>query len=115
MCMNRTFLSMFIATSLAGAAAWTRHGFIESETLAPLCLEAVAPWWCAVRATLEAVEQSPLLAVVALAISMAALRRQRHAGLGIGLGGIALAFGNLGCGGPAVVIGVLALVRQQPR
>lgn len=105
-------LPVLIAVTLAGAAAWTRHGFIESESLAPLCLEAAAPWWCMVRAVLETVGRSPVLAGLALASSLVALRWRRLAGLGMSLGGIALAFGNLGFGGPAIVLGLLAQVRR---
>ena len=106
------FLPLIIAAALAGAAAWTRHGFIESETLAPLCLEAAPPWWCVVRAVLEMVGRSPVLAGLALAASVLALRWRALAGLGMSLGGIVLAFGNLGIGGPAIVLGLLALARR---
>lgn len=102
------------AALLAGLAAWARHGFVESETLAPLCLEAAAPWWCGLRAAIEGFGRSPAIAVVALLLSLAAFRWRRLAGGGMGLGGIALAFGNLGVGGPAMVLGLLAAVRKQP-
>lgn len=107
------WLPLLIASALAAGAAWTRHGFIESETLAPLCLEAAAPWWCAVRAGLEMVGRSPMLAGLALAASGAALKWRWLAGFGMSLGGVALAFGNLGFGGPAIVLGLLALVRRE--
>lgn len=110
--MMTRLLTVLIAAALAGAAAWTRHGFIESEALAPLCLEAAPPWWCAVRAVLESVGRSPVLAAVALASSGVALWWRRLAGLGMSLGGIVLAFGNLGFGGPAIVFGLLALERR---
>lgn len=104
---------LLLAAALAGGAAWLRHGFIESEMLAPLCLEAAAPWWCGLRGGLEAVGRSPWLAAASLLASLLALRWRRLAGMGMAAGGVALAFGNLGFGGPAIVLGLLALVRRQ--
>lgn len=105
---------LLAAAALSAGAAWLRHGFIESETLAPLCLEATAPWWCGGRALLEGICRSPWLAAAALLASLLALRWRRLAGVGMAGGGVALAFSNLGLGGPAMVLGLLALVRQPP-
>jgi hypothetical protein len=110
--MRRVF-AVLTAAAVAGAAAWVRHGFIESESLAPLCLESVPPWWCAIRSVLESAGRSSGLAGAAVAVALAALRWRRLAGWGMGLGGVALAFGNLGLGGPAIVLGLLGLVRRQ--
>lgn len=112
--MTRTTAAAVLlsAAALSAGAAWLRHGFIESETLAPLCLEAAAPWWCGGRALLETIGRSPWLAAAAVLASLLALRWRWLAGVGMAAGGVALAFSNLGLGAPAMVLGLLALVRQ---
>jgi len=111
----RPLLPAVVAAALAGLlAAWLRADFVESEQLAPLCLEAAPPWWCGVRVVVETVGRSPALELAALAAAVSGYARRLGslALAGLLAGVVAVAFGNALFAGPAGVLGLLALVRQ---
>ena len=97
-----------------GATAALRFLLIEPHDIGHLCLQADAPWWCALRGAVATAFRSQAFGGVSLACGLWAWLRTdaRWAAAAMVVGAAGLMLYNTDLAAPGVLLGIIALAQR---